>query len=271
LIRNYLTIDVEDYYQVSAFEKICDPGRWDHYPSRVVANTERILDLLDRYGIKATFFVLGWTACKFPQLVRKIDRKGHEVGCHSYYHRLVYTLSPEEFRSDTVQAKDLLEQITGKEVRGYRAPSYSIVRGCEWAFDILDELGFRYDSSVFPIYHDRYGMPDAPRFRYEIPGRRLVEYPLSTVMLWDRRIPVAGGGYFRLFPYWFVRRSLQSINRREKEPFVFYLHPWETDPEQPRIRGVGSLSKFRHYVNLAKTAPRFEQLLDDFAFGPLHG
>ncbi|MDA8165877.1 MAG: DUF3473 domain-containing protein [Desulfobacteraceae bacterium] len=271
MIRNYLTIDVEDYYQVSAFEKVCGPGRWDGYPSRVVANTERILEALDRYGVKATFFVLGWTASRFPHLVRKIDGKGHEIGCHSYYHRLVYTLSPEEFRRDTAQAKETLEQITGKEVRGYRAPSYSIVRGCGWAFDILEELGFRFDSSIFPIRHDRYGVPDAPRFRYEVPGRRLVEYPLSTVLLWDRRIPVAGGGYFRLFPYWFVRRSLAAINRREREPFVFYLHPWETDPGQPRIRGAGPLSKFRHYVNLAKTAPRFEQLLNDFAFGPLHG
>jgi polysaccharide deacetylase family protein (PEP-CTERM system associated) len=145
------------------------------------------------------------------------------------------------------------------------------VRGCGWAFEILEELGFWFDSSIFPIHHDRYGMPDAPRFRYEIPGRRLVEYPLSTALLWDRRIPVAGGGYFRLFPYWFVRRSLEMINGREKEPFVFYLHPWETDPEQPRIPGASRLSKFRHYVNLGKTAERFERLLDDFAFGPLYG
>jgi polysaccharide deacetylase family protein (PEP-CTERM system associated) len=271
LIRNYLTIDVEDYYQVSAFEKICDPSRWDHYPSRVVANTERILEILDRHDIKATFFVLGWTARKFPQLVRKIDEKGHEIGCHSYYHRLVYTLSPEEFKRDSREAKEVLEQIIGKKIRGYRAPSYSIVRGSKWAFDILEELGFRFDSSVFPIYHDRYGMPDAPRFRYEIPGRRLVEYPLSTVLFWDRRIPIAGGGYFRLFPYRLVRRALEIINRREKEPFIFYLHPWETDPDQPRIREASLLSKFRHYINLDKTAGRFEQLLNDFSFGPLHG
>lgn len=269
-IRNYLTIDIEDYYQVSAFEKICSRDRWDQYPSRVVANTERILEILDRYSVKATFFVLGWTARKFPHLIRTIHEKGHEIGCHSYYHRLVYTLSPEEFRKDSRQAKDVLEQIIGKEVRGYRAPSYSIVRGSDWAFDVLEELGFRFDSSVFPIYHDRYGMPDAPRFRYELQGRRLVEYPLSTVLLWNRRIPVAGGGYFRLFPYPFVRWALEVVNRKEKKPFVFYLHPWETDPEQPRIRGASLLSKFRHYVNLARTADRFEQLLNDFSFDPLH-
>jgi polysaccharide deacetylase family protein (PEP-CTERM system associated) len=271
LIRNYLTIDVEDYFQVSAFAEICDLDKWNSYPSRVVGNTERILELLGRYEVKATFFVLGWTANKFPELIEKICRNGHEVGCHSFYHRLVYNLSPRDFKEDTRQAKDILEQITGVKVRGYRAPSYSFNGKTPWAFPILEELGFEFDSSIFPIHHDRYGVPGAPRFTYTIPGQNLVEYPLSTVVLWNRRIPVAGGGYFRLFPYWFVKRALASINQQEGKPFVFYLHPWEMDPEQPRMRNATPISRFRHYVNLAKTGPRFERLLNDFAFIPLHG
>jgi polysaccharide deacetylase family protein (PEP-CTERM system associated) len=271
LIKNHLTIDVEDYYQVSAFEKICGPEKWETHASRVVENTGRMLDILDRYGVKATFFILGWTAEKFPGLVARIHQQGHEIACHSYYHRLVYNLSPLEFREDTRRAKDMLEQITGRKILGYRAPSYSINAKTLWAFDILEELGFEFDSSIFPIYHDRYGMPDAPRFPYTIPGLRLTEYPLSTTLLWKRRIPIAGGGYFRLFPYWFVKRSLSLINQQEQKPFIFYLHPWEIDPGQPRMRNADPISRFRHYVNLGKTSGRFEKLLQDFAFAPLHG
>ena len=268
-LRNYLTIDVEDYYQVSAFEDITAKEDWDAYPSRVEHNTERILTLLDAVNIKATFFVLGWTAQKFPDLVKVISEKGHEIGCHSYYHRLVYNLAPEEFREDTKQAKDILEQITGKKVIGYRAPSYSITRRSLWALEILEELGFQYDSSIFPIYHDRYGIPDAPRFRYRLAERNMTEYPISTALIFGRKFPVSGGGYFRLFPYWFTKMSLRSINEKEKQPFIFYFHPWELDPKQPRMAGAKRLSRFRHYVNLNKTSKRLEQLLRDFSFGPL--
>jgi polysaccharide deacetylase family protein (PEP-CTERM system associated) len=269
LIKNYLTIDVEDYYQVSAFEKICGFEKWDDYPSRVVANTERVLSILEKYDIKATFFVLGWTAGKFPGLVRKIDQQGHELACHSFNHRLVYNLSPNEFKEDTRLAKNLIEQAVGKRVRGYRAPSYSINSKNSWAFEILEELGFEFDSSIFPIYHDRYGDPGAPRFRHQIQGHRIMEYPISTVQSGRIRIPVGGGGYFRLYPYWFSRWCLQTINQRENKPFVFYLHPWELDAQQPRMRQGGPGARFRHYINLSKTGRRFERLLKDFEFVPL--
>ncbi len=270
-IENYLTIDVEDYYQVSAFENIVGYGKWDKHNSRVVANTRNVLDILERKGVKATFFVLGWVAEKFPRLIKDIQLKGHEIGCHSYCHRLIYDLSPEEFRDDTKRAKDIIEQVTGTIVKGYRAPSYSITKKSLWAVDILQDLGFIYDSSIFPVPHDRYGIPDAPRFRYQLPGSTIVEYPLSTFLLNGLKIPVAGGGYFRLFPYFLTKLLLEKINVKEQQPFVFYMHPWEIDPEQPRMKGAGMLSKFRHYNNLDKMAGRFEMLLDNFSFGPIPG
>lgn len=269
LIKNYLSVDVEDYYQVSAFEPVIGPEKWDYYAPRVVANTMAILDLLERHDAKATFFVLGWTGRKNPHLIKEIAEAGHEIGCHSCYHRLIYNLSPEEFRKDTRNTKDILEQITGKRVCGYRAPSYSITLQSLWAFDILEELGFEFDSSIFPIHHDRYGIPDAPRFMYKISDSNLIEYPISTSIISGCRIPVSGGGYFRLFPYWFTRTALRRINEREKQPFVFFIHPWEIDPKQPRIKGASTISKFRHYVNLSKTAERFENLLNDFKFVPI--
>ena len=266
---NYLTVDVEDYFQVSAFEDIVGIDNWGSYTPRVVKNTQRILSLFDKYDVKATFFVLGWVAEKFPDLVKEIDHKGHEIGCHSYYHRLVYNLSPAEFKRDTQEAKEILEQIIGRKVLGYRAPSYSITKRSLWALDILEELGFQYDSSIFPIYHDRYGMPDAPRFSYKHSGHDLIEYPISTSLIFGRKVPVAGGGYFRLFPYWFTRMALKRVNKLEKQPFIFYLHPWEIDPEQPRMHNAGSVSRFRHYNNLGKTFTRMEKLLKDFFFGAL--
>lgn len=268
-ITNYLTIDVEDYFHVSAFENIVGYKRWSEFEPRVVKNTETILSLLQQYGIKATFFVLGWVADNFPQLVKKIDAHGHEVGCHSYQHRLIYNLTPAEFKRDTKQSKDILEQIIGKKVNGYRAPSYSITKNSLWALDVLEELGFRYDSSIFPIYHDRYGIPDSPRFEYQLPAHNLKEYPISTSLFMGRKIPVAGGGYFRLFPYWFTKMALKNINEKERQPFIFYLHPWEIDPGQPRMQNVKRLSKFRHYNNLHKTLERFTMLLRWFEFGPI--
>jgi len=268
-ISNYLTIDIEDYYQVSAFEPIVGLAKWDQYPSRVEKNTRRILQALERHNVKATFFVLGWIGEKNPHLIKEIMEKGHRIGCHSYEHRLVYNLSPKEFKQDTHRAKDILEQITGKRVRGYRAPSYSITRRSLWAFDILENLGFEFSSSVFPVHHDRYGIPDAPRFKYKVPGHDLVEYPISTTRCLGRNIPVSGGGYFRLFPYRLTKMALLRINKQEHQPFVFFIHPWEMDPEQPRMNGASAVSRFRHYTNLSKTEERFEKLLGDFDFIPI--
>ncbi len=282
-VTNYLTIDVEEHFQVAAFEDIIHTSLWGSYPSRVMNNTRFILDILDKHQTKATFFIVGWTAERHPQLVKEIDARGHQIGCHSYMHQKIYNLSQKEFRQDTAKAKDILEQISGKAVEGYRAPSYSITKKSLWAVDILKELGFKYDSSVFPILHDNYGIPDAPRypFHWDLSGDQprynqstnkqtsLKEYPISTAKLLGRNIPIAGGGYFRLFPYWFTRALLRKINKQEKQPFIFYLHPWEVDPNQPHIKNAKALSRFRHYNNLDKTALRLEQLLTDFEFTPI--
>lgn len=268
-ITNYMTIDVEDYFQVAAFEKIVRIDAWNTFESRVTANTRKILEILAEHDTKATFFILGWTAERFPNLVREIDKAGHVIGCHSYQHRKIYTMTPDEFREDTRKAKTILEDISGKPVLGYRAPSYSITKHSLWALDILGELGFTYDSSIFPIMHDNYGIPDSPRFPYTHPGMNMVEYPISTALLMGRKIPVSGGGYFRLFPYWFTRLALGKINDRERQPFVFYLHPWEVDPGQPRFKNASRLSQFRHYNHLGDTEKRFSRLLEEFVFAPL--
>ena len=267
-ICNYLTIDVEDYFQVSAFEDIVHPKDWGGMEQRVVRNTDIILTVLSENSVKATFFIVGWIADKFPSLVKEIHNQGHVIGCHSYWHRKVYDLGREEFRADTLKAKTVLEDILGEPVLGYRAPSYSITANSLWALDILKDLGFVYDSSIFPVYHDTYGIPDAPRFAY-LHANGLREYPISTSLICGRNVPVSGGGYFRLFPYWFTRFALQAINRKEKQPFVFYLHPWEIDPDQPRFHRAKIFSQFRHYNQLKQTRARFEKLLKDFSFSPL--
>jgi polysaccharide deacetylase family protein (PEP-CTERM system associated) len=213
--------------------------------------------------------VLGWVAERYPELIRDIATDGHEIACHGYSHRLVYEQSPEEFREETVRSKNLLEDITGAQVLGYRAASYSVVRDSLWALDILVELGFTYDSSIFPVHHDRYGIPDAERAPHRLTtpkGKSLVEWPLATASVFGARLPVAGGGYFRLLPYWVSRWGLESINRRELRPFIFYLHPWEIDPEQPRVP-ASLLSRFRHYTNLGKCEERLRRLLGEFNFG----
>ncbi len=246
-ITNYLTIDVEDYFHVSAFENKIRFEEWGNYESRVVNNTRKILEMLSEAGeIKATFFILGWVAEEHPDIVKEIDASGHEIACHGYQHRLVYNMTQDEFRSDLIKAKDILENITGGKVVGYRAPSFSITKRTTWAFAILEDLGFEYDSSVFPINHDNYGITDAPRFQYKVPEKKLVEFPISTTKMIGLNVPVSGGGYFRLFPYWFTKMNLKKINNNENKPFIFYLHPWEIDPEQPRISGATALSKFRH-------------------------
>ena len=268
-VPNALTVDVEDYFHVSALAPSIDRSSWASRESRVVGNTRRLLELFDRFGAKGTFFVLGWVAERYPQLVLDIAARGHEVACHGLSHRLVYEQSPEEFRQETQRAKDMLEEITGAAVLGYRAASYSIVRESLWALDILVELGFAYDSSIFPVRHDRYGIPNAERMphRMATPGdASIVEWPLATAQVFGCTLPVAGGGYFRLLPYWLTRWGLASINRGESRPFIFYLHPWEIDPDQPQV-AASLLSRFRHYTNLDKCEARLQRLLGDFRFG----
>ncbi len=266
-IQNALTVDVEDYFQVSAFAKSIKPHEWDNHPLRVEKNTHKILDLFDDYQIKATFFVLGWVAERRQDLVLEIARRGHEVACHGYSHQLIYNQSEDVFRQEPIRAKIILEDIVQRPVRGYRAASYSITRRSLWALDILAEAGFEYDSSIFPVRHDRYGIPGSPEFPYILDtpaGHKLVEFPISTAKFMGYRLPVAGGGYFRLYPYWLSRAGLRQINRKKK-PFIFYLHPWEVDPNQPRI-SASRLSRFRHYNNLDKCESRLRSLASDFKF-----
>ena len=302
-IKNALTIDVEDYFQVNAFSRVIRPSHWHDYPTRVERNTRRILEILaeaDGQGVKATFFTVGWIAEKFPDLVREISECGHEIACHSYGHQLVFNLSERRFKEDTRRSKEILEDISGREVIGYRAPTYSITRRNLRTLEILSDLGFLYDSSIFPIIHDVYGFPEAPRFPFQVlfekqgtgnirfsnlcddgrcpsveknaggSGRRsIVEFPLTTFRVFKRNVPVAGGGYFRLFPYPLTRGMLKAINRKESMPFVFYMHPWELDPGIPKVKGAGFLSTFRTYLNLDKTERRLKRLVSDFRFAPL--
>jgi polysaccharide deacetylase family protein (PEP-CTERM system associated) len=271
---NALTIDVEDYFQVTAFERRIARAEWGNYPLRVDRNTRRILDLLAEYGLKGTFFVLGWVAERLPGLVREIRAGGHEIACHGYGHELVYRIGPDRFRSDVRAAKALLEEISGERVDGYRAPSYSITARSPWALDILIEEGFNYDSSIFPIHHDTYGIPDAPRFPHEIqrPAGAIREFPLSTLAVGfggrEWRLPIAGGGYLRLLPAGFIGRGIRRINEREGKPAVLYFHPWEIDPGQPRIR-AGLKSRCRHYLNLHGTEGKLRKLFGMVRFGTM--
>lgn len=269
LAPNALTVDVEDYFHVAALAPSIHRDSWGSRESRVVDNTRKLLDIFGRFDARATFFVLGWVAERHPRLVKEIAASGHEIACHGYSHSLVYEQTPEVFREETLRSKNLLEDITGSAVIGYRAASYSIVRETLWALDILVELGFAYDSSIFPVRHDRYGIPDAARIPHRLltPDKKnIVEWPLSTANVFGYRLPVAGGGYFRLLPYWLTRWGLASINRNEQRPFIFYLHPWEIDPGQPRVP-ASWLSRFRHYTNLEKCEGRLQRLLGEFRFG----
>lgn len=268
VIRNALTIDVEDYFQVAALSEAVSPEDWPSMEYRVEANTDRLLQLFSDKDVKATFFTLGWVAERSPNLVRRIMNAGHEIASHGYSHQLVYNQSPEVFREETRKSKGILEDITGEAITGYRAASYSITAQSRWALDILCEEGFTWDSSIFPVHHDRYGMPGTPHepYRLRAPnGGTLIEFPLSTCPLGNYRLPIAGGGYFRLFPYWLSRWGLGRINR-SGQPFIFYLHPWEIDTDQPRLK-VKAFSRFRHYNNLDKCMGRLETLLGDFLFG----
>lgn len=270
-VVNALTIDVEDYFHVSAFANEIEPSSWGRYEPRIEGNTERLLDILDQHNYRATFFVLGWVAERHDRLIRSIAARGHEIGCHGFSHKLVYDQTPQEFRSETLRAKSVLEDSIQQPIEGYRAASFSITARSTWALDILADLGFFYDSSIFPTSHDRYGLPGTPVHPHHLTtpgGQELIEFPLSTVRFLGYRLPVAGGGYFRLYPYVFTRTALRHINAKERQPFVFYLHPWEIDPHQPRI-DAGRLSKFRHYNNLKECEKRFTRLLGDFAFSPM--
>ncbi len=327
---NILTVDLEDYFQVHAFSRVIRFEDWDKFECRIERNTDRLLEVLNsvpcpqhldlppnasRFASddlvsslyarrsapcespKGTFFVLGWIAERYPDLVRRIQKEGHEIACHGYAHQLIYSQSKEEFREDIKKSKAILQDITGSEVMGYRAPSYSITNKSSWAFEVLVEEGFKYDSSIFPIHHDFYGMPNAPRFPFVIsldgnsnfeflmlnlelgtaapqhsstPSQSsIIEFPLSTVKVFGQNFPISGGGYFRLLPYSLIKYGLKSINEKENKPFTFYLHPWEIDPEQPRIKALLSRSTFRHYVNLNKTEFKFKRLLSDFQFSSI--
>lgn len=265
---NILTIDVEDYFQVENFAKTVKFSEWGRFESRVEVNTERLLSILTERGVRATFFVLGWIAERQKGLVKKIHSQGHEIASHGYAHRLVYEQSPDEFRSDLRKSRVILEDIIQKPVIGYRAPTYSITKRSLWALDILVEEGFKYDSSIFPIHHDKGGLPAANRYPHKIPTEcgSIMEFPISTIKLLGQNIPFSGGGYFRLLPYWFISSSIKAINN-EGHPVMTYLHPWEFDPGQPRIKSL-TLGAFRHYVNIAKAGCKLKKMLRDFKFGP---
>jgi len=264
--RNALTIDVEDYFHVSAMAPYIPRSEWDQCDCRIERNVERVLALLHRHGTHATFFTLGWVAERYPALVRDIVGQGHELASHGYGHQRASDLTPEAFREDIVRAKRLLEDVSGVRVMGYRAPSFSIGSENLWAFDCLAEAGYRYSSSIYPVRHDHYGMPDAPRFAHEVRAG-LIEVPPTTLRLAGRNLPSSGGGFFRLLPYPVSRWMLRHVNEVDQAPAVFYFHPWEIDAEQPRVPGIDAKTRFRHYLNLHRMEGRLARLLDDFAWG----
>jgi polysaccharide deacetylase family protein (PEP-CTERM system associated) len=271
-LMNAFTVDVEDYFHVAALSSAVTRDSWDQRELRVDGNVERLLGILDEHRVRGTFFVLGWLAERHPELVRRIAAAGHEVACHGYSHQLVYTQSPREFREETLRAKGFLEDTLGHPVLGYRAASFSVTRDSLWALDVLIDAGFHYDSSIFPIHHDLYGLPGAnpePHRASAPSGRMIAEFPMSAATFLGVQVPVSGGGYFRILPYWLTRAGLRQINQRRGRPFAFYMHPWEIDPGQPRIR-VGAFSRFRHYTNLERCEARLHRVLGDFAFTSMH-
>jgi polysaccharide deacetylase family protein (PEP-CTERM system associated) len=266
-VRNAMTIDVEDYFQVSAFAPHIARDSWPERECRVEANIERILGILETGGAKATFFTLGWIAERYPQMVKRIVAGGHELASHGYGHLRASDQSRAEFMDDVARSKAILEDLGGQEVKGYRAPSFSIGPANLWALDVLQEAGYRYSSSIYPIAHDHYGMPDAPRFAFRPNGSEgLLEVPITTVRVGQRNLPAGGGGYFRLLPYALSRRMMRRVNREDGQPAIFYFHPWELDPGQPRPAGIGLKTRFRHYVNLGRMDARIRSLTRDFAW-----
>jgi polysaccharide deacetylase family protein (PEP-CTERM system associated) len=267
-LLNSITVDVEDYFQTEAMSSVVAREQWNHLPTRVERNTKRLFDLFAAHDVRGTFFFLGWVAERFPGLVREAAGLGHEVGCHSYWHRLVYRLTPDEFREDTKRAKEVTEDAAGARIFGYRAPNFSLVKGTEWAPEILASLGFRYDSSVYPIRHDIYNNPGAPRVPGCVAGGTLMEFPIATLAVGKNNLPLGGGGYLRILPYSYTRWGLSQLNGAKKMSAVVYIHPWEIDPEQPRIAACAR-SRFRQYTGLGKNAAKLEQLLRDFRFAPI--
>jgi len=263
-IINAMSVDVEDYFQVSAFEKIISRTDWDSIKHRVDGNTNKILDIFTKNNIKATFFMLGWVAERYPNLVKRIIAEGHELASHGYEHIRATEQTPEEFRCDVIKTKNILEDISGMEVKGYRAPSYSIGVKNLWAIDELADAGYRYSSSIYPIKHDLYGMPDAPRFVFRHQKCQLLEVPITTVLFSGRKMPCGGGGFFRLFPYAYSKWAINRVNESDKQSANFYFHPWEIDIEQPRFNNAPLKSRFRHYLNINKMERRLQQLMRDF-------
>lgn len=272
VVTHAMTVDVEDYYHVAAFAKVIKPSEWNNWPSRVEENTERLLQLFDDHQIKITFFILGWVAEKYPQLVKKIRQQGHEIASHGFSHQLIYTQTPDIFREETAKSKRILEDLAQTPITGYRAASYSITRKSLWALDILAELGFTWDSSIFPTRHDNYGIPGSPEGPYRIitsRGAELTEFPLTTAKVMGQAIPAAGGGYFRQYPYALSRWLFERASENQTKPQIFYLHPWEIDPDQPRVPNASWFSNFRHYTNLKRCLPRLERMIQDFHFGTM--
>ena len=264
---NAMSVDVEDYFQVSAFENCVDKAQWDQIPSRVESNVDRILQLFDDKGVKATFFTLGWVAERYPDTVKAIVANGHELASHGWEHTRVTQQSRAAFREDIIRTRQLLEDLSGVQIKGYRAASYSIGADNLWALDELADAGYVYSSSTVPIKHDLYGIPEAPRFAFRAAQGRLLEIPISTISVAGRKLNCGGGGWFRLFPYAFSRWALRQVNNKDRQSGIFYFHPWEVDPQQPRLDNASRKSRFRHYLNLHKMQGRLAQLLDDFEWG----
>lgn len=262
---NAMSVDVEDYFQVSAFESYIPREQWDQWPCRVERNTHRILDLFAQQGVKATFFTLGWVAERYPALVHRLVAEGHELASHGYAHVRATQQTPAEFREDVTRTKAMLEDLSGVAVQGYRAASYSIGAGNLWALTELEQAGYRYSSSIYPIRHDLYGMPEAPRFAFQPENApTLLEAPITTVIVLGKTLPCGGGGWFRLWPYALSRWALRRVNQRDGQPGIFYFHPWEIDPEQPRPSGINFKTRLRHYLNLNRMEKRLQALLRDF-------
>jgi polysaccharide deacetylase family protein (PEP-CTERM system associated) len=267
-ITNAMTVDVEDYFQVSAFESAISRDAWDKMPCRVEKNMEKILAMFGDAGIRATFFTLGWVAERYPNLVRDIVAQGHELASHGYSHVRVTQQQPAEFRADVIKTKKMLEDISGVSVKGYRAASYSIGASNLWALDELSEAGYNYSSSIYPVHHDLYGMPEAPRFAFHPCGEDgILEIPITTIRFRGKNIPCGGGGFFRLYPYIFSRWALRRVNGVDGQPGMFYFHPWEIDPDQPKQKGISMRARFRHYLNLPRMEDRLRSLLKDFSWG----
>jgi len=266
-IVNAMTVDVEDYFQVAAFEDRISRSDWDRLPCRVDANTHRVLDVFAEHRVKGTFFMLGWVAQRYPELVRRLVAEGHEIASHGYDHTRLNEFDRDQLREDLLRTKGLLEDLAGTAVLGYRAPSYSIGARNLWALDVVQETGHVYSSSIYPIRHDLYGMPDAPRFPFRLRPDAILEIPVTTLRFAERNFPCGGGGYFRLMPYPLYRWAMRRVNDTDRQPGMFYFHPWEIDPTQPRVEGASLRSRFRHYVNLDTMEARLRRLLGDFRWG----